>query len=87
MDAAAGEALREELRESLVLSMREDGPLRDDVRRQVREELRLEGEYDEDGWLCASPLQVQTERERAVLAGLGSTSTADCVYRALFVPA
>ena len=40
-------------------------------------ELRLEGDYDADGWLCASPLDVQTERERAVLAGLGSTSTAD----------
>ncbi len=53
----------------------------------ARDELRLEGAYDGDGWLCASPLQVQTERERAVLAGLGSTSTADCVYRALFVPA
>ena len=53
----------------------------------AREELRLEGAYDADGWLCASPLQVQTERERAVLAGLGTTSTADCVYRALFVPA
>ena len=53
----------------------------------ARPELCLDGDYDEDGWLCASPLQVQTERERAVLAGLGSTSTADCVYRALFVPA
>ena len=53
----------------------------------ARDELRLEGAYDADGWLCESPLQVQTERERAVLAGLGSTSTADCVYRALFVPA
>jgi len=53
----------------------------------AREELRLAGAYDAEGWLCASPLQVQTERERAVLAGLGSTSTADCVYRALFVPA
>jgi tRNA (guanine-N7-)-methyltransferase len=53
----------------------------------AREELRLEGAYDADGWLCASPLRVQTERERAVLAGLGTTSTADCVYRALFVPA
>ena len=53
----------------------------------ARDELRLEGAYDDDGWLCESPLQVQTERERAVLAGLGSTSTADCVYRALFVPA
>ena len=53
----------------------------------AREELRLEGAYDAEGWLCASPLRVQTERERAVLAGLGSTSTADCVYRALFVPA
>ena len=64
-----------------------------DVAEEMRErfaacdELRLEGDYDDDGWLCASPLQVQTERERAVLAGLGSTSTADCVYRALFVPA
>ena len=64
-----------------------------DVAEEMRErfaacsQLRLEGDYDEDGWLCASPLQVQTERERAVLAGLGSTSTADCVYRALFVPA
>ena len=64
-----------------------------DVAEEMRErfaacdELRLEGAYDADGWLCASPLQVQTERERAVLAGLGSTSTADCVYRALFVPA
>ena len=53
----------------------------------ARPELCLDGDYDEDGWLCASPLQVQTERERAVLAGLGSPSTADCVYRALFVPA
>ena len=53
----------------------------------ARAELKLEGAYDADGWLCASPLRVQTERERAVLAGLGSTSTADCVYRALFVPA
>ena len=53
----------------------------------ARAELRLEGDYDGEGWLCASPLRVQTERERAVLAGLGSTSTADCVYRALFVPA
>ena len=52
----------------------------------ARAELRLEGAYDGDGWLCESPLRVQTERERAVLAGLGSTSTADCVYRALFVP-
>ena len=64
-----------------------------DVAEEMRErfaacsELRLEGAYDGEGWLCASPLQVQTERERAVLAGLGSTSTADCVYRALFVPA
>jgi tRNA (guanine-N7-)-methyltransferase len=64
-----------------------------DVAEEMRErfaacdELRLEGDYDADGWLCASPLQVQTERERAVLAGLGTTSTADCVYRALFVPA
>ena len=64
-----------------------------DVAEEMRErfaacdELRLEGDYDDDGWLCESPLQVQTERERAVLAGLGSTSTADCVYRALFVPA
>ena len=64
-----------------------------DVAEEMRErfaacsELKLEGDYDGDGWLCASPLQVQTERERAVLAGLGSTSTADCVYRALFVPA
>ena len=48
----------------------------------AREELRLEGDYDADGWLCASPLQVQTERERAVLAGLGSTSTAIvCIER------
>ena len=51
-----------------------------DVAEEMRErfaacdELRLEGAYDADGWLCASPLQVQTERERAVLAGLGSTS-------------
>ena len=64
-----------------------------DVAEEMRErfsacsQLRLEGAYDADGWLCASPLQVQTERERAVLAGLGATSTADCVYRALFVPA
>jgi tRNA (guanine-N7-)-methyltransferase len=64
-----------------------------DVAEEMRErfsacdELRLEGDYDDDGWLCESPLQVQTERERAVLAGLGTTSTADCVYRALFVPA
>ena len=64
-----------------------------DVAEEMRErfaacdELRLAGDYDGEGWLCASPLQVQTERERAVLAGLGSTSTADCVYRALFVPA
>ena len=64
-----------------------------DVAEEMRErfsacsDLRLEGDYDGDGWLCASPLDVQTERERAVLAGLGSTSTADCVYRALFVPA
>ena len=64
-----------------------------DVAEEMRErfsargELRLEGDYDDGGWLCESPLQVQTERERAVLAGLGSTSTADCVYRALFVPA
>jgi tRNA (guanine-N7-)-methyltransferase len=63
-----------------------------DVAEEMRErfaacsELKLEGDYDADGWLCESPLQVQTERERAVLAGLGSTSTADCVYRALFVP-
>ena len=64
-----------------------------DVAEEMRErfsacsQLRLEGDYDADGWLCTSPLQVQTERERAVLAGLGATSTADCVYRALFVPA
>ena len=64
-----------------------------DVAEEMRErfsacsQLRLEGDYDADGWLCTSPLQVQTERERAVLAGLGSTSTSDCVYRALFVPA
>ena len=64
-----------------------------DVAEEMRErfaacsQLRLEGAYDADGWLCASPLQFQTERERAVLAGLGATSTADCVYRALFVPA
>jgi len=64
-----------------------------DVAEEMRErfaacrELKLEGDYDDEGWLCESPLQVQTERERAVLAGLGSTSTADCVYRALFVPA
>ena len=49
-------------------------------------ELRLDGDYDENNWLRQSPLAVQTERERAVLAGLGATSTADCVYRALFVP-
>ena len=64
-----------------------------DVAEEMRErfsachQLKLEGDYDGDGWLRESPLQVQTERERAVLAGLGSTSTADCVYRALFVPA
>ena len=64
-----------------------------DVAEEMRErfsacsQLRLEGAYDGEGWLRESPLQVQTERERAVLAGLGSTSTADCVYRALFVPA
>ena len=49
----------------------------------AREELRLEGDYDADGWLCASPLQVQTERERAVLAG---RFTPHGVYGAL-VPA
>ena len=43
------------------------------------------GDVDDDGWLLASPLSVATERERAVLAGKGATSTAPGrAFRALF---
>jgi len=43
------------------------------------------GEKNVDGWLASSPLAVATERERAVLAGLGATSTEPgTCFRALF---
>lgn len=42
---------------------------------------------DAGGWLLASPLAIPTEREAAVLAGRGATSTAPgTAFRATFVP-
>lgn len=64
-----------------------------DVATQMRDQLRQDPQLeecqdvDEEGWLRESPLSVPTEREAAVLAGLGATSTEPGkAFRALFRP-